>query len=234
MTEEIGIGFNKLINEHVNEDSIESYKKIRTIYNDPYFIPELDTVKRQICECIVFGLYIAGMTIINHLLERCIKVFLIYSDVLLNKRKGEHSNFEINEAIKLANAKYDSELLGKNIESALSKKMITNDEFLILNEMRKNFRNAYAHCDRKLMYGEQSESVTEIFGKEQFVDFIKGDESKLPKRNESLDNLLMFDFIWVNNQAKKDCIPYIKSLDKIIRDVEKRLFPNYKSKIQLI
>lgn len=90
--------------------------------------------------------------------------------------------------------------------------------------MKDRYRNAYAHSERKKMYGDSTVGITAILGEEEIMKFLEGKEDDLPKRQERLVNLPFADFLFINKFAGKDCIPYLLGLDRIVRNVEKKLY----------
>lgn len=229
MDEEILKEIEEIVNYHLKQFNAR-YLRIRDVYKNDYRLPELLSIKSQICKCIAFGLHVAAMTLTNHLLEKSIKIFLIYSDNLRNKNKEGHKPFEMIEEIEEATPKYDDKNLSQNLETALKKGVITNEEKQILDKMRVDFRNAYSHSDRKKMYKDKSIVIEEAFGLEQCLDLIQGKENKLPKKDVEFVNLPMMDFHFIKNHAEENCIPYIITLDKIISDVKKRMMPDSDTK----
>lgn len=208
----------------------EYYIRIRDVYKSNYGLPEFMFIKSQICKCIIFSLHVAAMTLTNHLLEKSIKFFLIYSDNTKNKGLEGHKPFEMIDEIEEATPKYDDKNLSTNLEIALKKGVITEEEKQILDKMRVDFRNAYSHSDRKKMYKDKSIVITEACGIEQCLDLIKSNENKLPIKDVDFVNLPMMDFLFIKNHAEMNCIPYIITLDKIITDVKRRMMPNSETK----
>lgn len=225
MDEEILKEIEEIVNYHLKQFNAR-YLRIRDVYKNDYRLPELMSIKSQICKCIAFGLHVAAMTLTNHLLEKSIKIFLIYSDNLRNKNKEGHKPFEMIDEIEEATPKYDDKNLSSNLQRAVDNGVITEEERVLLDKMRNDYRNSYAHSDRKKMYKNGSIEITEVFGTEQCLDFIQGKEDKLPKRDVKLVNFPMMDFLFIKNHAEMNCIPYIITLDKIITDVKRRMMPN--------
>lgn len=224
MNDEIVKEIQEIIDTQVDKIEGDYYIAIREACRNPFKSPELETIKYQICRCIVFGLYIAAMTLLNHLLEKALKILLAYNDQLNLPRTKEHKAFEFIEEQKICWARYNSKNLWENIDTAFKKELIDDNQKKILIEMKDNFRNSYAHSDREKMYKEDSTEVEEIFGTEQADKFINNQTEDLPKKNEKYVNLTIFDFLFVNNYAERDCIPYLINLDSIIRCIESKIY----------
>ena len=225
MDEEVQREIEEIVNfqrKNINEQ----YLSIREVYNRSYNLGELDIIKSQICKCITLGLNIAAMTLINHLLEKSIKLFLIYSRAIKNKDEGGQKPFKMVDDISDATPLYVSENLSVNIKTAFKEGIINEGEKEILDKMRNDYRNSYSHSDSQKMYKDSSIGITEVSGKDQVLKFFQGNESGLAKREEKFVNLPFFDFVFILEHANENCIPYLHKLDIIIRDVKKRMMPN--------
>ena len=192
----------------------------------PYKLPEFETLKNQICRCIVFGFYIAAMTLINHLLEKFVKFSLIYGDTINEKEDGEEEIIKLVDDLAESTKKFDDKNLGQNIETLYKMSLINEGEKKALIKMKDHFRNAYSHCDRGKMYGGLKANIQEAKGDAESLKILEGKLGELPQREELLSNIPFADAIIVNEKAMRDCVPYLKELDVVIRNVEVRLFPN--------
>lgn len=214
---------NYILDSILTQMDLNDYIRIRDVYFDSYRLPEFQTIKHQICKCIILGQYIAAITLTNHLLEKVLKFSLNYN--FSRKNGGDKDEpFSIFSDAEKGNVKYDKANLYDNINYALEEKLISEDEAKKLKEMKDCFRNSYSHSDRQGIYGDASVGVTEVRGHENAEKFIKGDESGMPKKEEKMRNIPIADFIFINYFAKKDCIPYLTDLHEIILNIEERLF----------
>ena len=215
-----------ILQNQIRKIQVNRYSQIREIYNNSYKLPELQTIKHQICICITFGLDIAAMTLTNHLLEKFLKLALIYNDSLKNKSEMDlDSEFALIELIKKFTSKYDDKVLFETIKLASKNDLINDEEKIQLEKMRVFFRNPYSHAHREKTYRGAKIGVTEIKGTDAILKFLDGKEDELPKSQEKLVDLPFGDFIYSNNFAELDCIPYLIELDIIIRSVESKLYP---------
>jgi len=222
--EELYSELNETIRNLLSLIKIEDYIEIRDIYRSPYKSPELQTIKYQICNCIIMGFYISAITLTNHLLEKFLKISLIYNDG--KKDKGDLDKpFSLTQSIARSNKKYDDKILYDNIISAFEEKLIDETQKQTLIKMKDFFRNPYSHSDRGKMYGGSTVGITEVRGIEEVMKILEGKEEELPKKQEKLENLPFADFKFIHDFASDDCIPYLLELDKIIRCVEKILYP---------
>ena len=215
----------EIINSQIKLINGNYYFTIRDIYKNEYKLPELQTIKYQICRCITFGFYIAAMTLLNHLLEKFLKISLIYSDMKNTDKTDEDIPFQFLDELSKSNPKYDSNNLYDNIIFAFKKNLITEEQKSNLLRMKDDYRNPYSHSDRDKMYKDNTTEVTEIKGDEAILKVLEGKLDELPKQRIKLSHLTIADAIIINEHAGLHCVPYIVELDKIIRRVENVLFP---------
>lgn len=112
-------------------------------YNSKVFI-ELKAQVFQIIHCLINELHIPSLTSTNYLLERLLKISLIY-----NESKGGSFNFQtINSVYKLANKKYSNLTFEKTIEKNRQAGLIDDREMMFLDKkIRPLIRNTYSHGD---------------------------------------------------------------------------------------
>ena len=198
------------------------FYQVKSLFEINYKTPEFQTIKNQILLCITFGLYMAAMTLTNHLFEKFLKGVLSYNDTLKNKDKIKYGkNFSLPDELEKSRRKFDSENLNKNIEIAYSENLINEKQKSILKKMKNEFRNAYSHDDRKKMYGKASTIIQESQDPESFL---RGENQ--PSKEFNLYGLPLFEFLFINEFSEKNCVPYIKDLNDIILSVESRLYKN--------
>jgi hypothetical protein len=222
--EQIEEKFKDVIKNILKGCNIEDFIRTKYIFETPYILPELQTIKHQICHCIIMGFYIAAITLTNHLFEKFLKFTLIYNDIKKNKSDTD-KEFSLVDDITLSMRKYDKRNLSVNIHSSYKEGLISDKQKEILIKLKDLYRNSFSHCDREKMYGNLETGLTEVKGEENALKFIDGNENDLPQRNEKIFNLLFADFIFIHEFSRVNSIPYLIELDKIIREVEKKLFP---------
>jgi hypothetical protein len=216
--------YNEEKNKLIKKCNINDYIRIKKIFETSYKLPELQTIKHQVCHCIIMGFYIASITLTNHLLEKFLKISLIYNDAK-KKKRNDDIKFDLVNKIAESNKKYDSNNLFDNINLSFDLGLITKEQKEKLLEMKNLFRNPYSHSDRRGIYKDTESNITEVKGEENADKVINGDESDLPKRDEKIFNLPFADFIFIHEFSRVNSIPFLQELDGIIRDVEEKLFP---------
>jgi len=198
------------INLHIQQN----YSSIHHIYINEYNYPELDSVRDEICKCIIFGLNQAAITLTNHLLESALKKCLIYNYTIKNKQLGKN---DLEEIFKEGISKYDNEKsdLSKSINAACTNGLITKKQKSILHHFREKYRNSYSHASSQKTFGNLKipgkliSSVNETF--------------KPTENNLTVTDIPIIQGIVQSIIASNDSLPYFNSVDEIIRDVLNKL-----------
>lgn len=210
----------KKVYNHLSIVDRKYYYAVKSLFEENYKTIELQTIKNQILLCITFGLYMAAMTLTNHLLEKFLKSMLSYNDALKYKEQISYEEkFALPEQLERSRLKFDSQNLDKNIDTAFSEKLIDENQNEVLKGMKNNFRNAYSHDDRKKMYGDASTPIEESRDPESVL---KGEPQ--PSKEFKLSGLSLFEFLFINNFSEMHCVPYITNLHQIILSVESKLY----------
>lgn len=127
----------------VNSDLAFSFEDIQ------FGVSEMDSVIKEISICLILDLFQASITLTNHLLEKSLKLFLIYSET---SNKQFSTIDELNQQFRPASLKYMSKDLNNTIEIACSKKFITKSEKKILHNYRVRIRNGFSHADASKIF----------------------------------------------------------------------------------
>lgn len=209
--------------KHKTEFLYPNFLKIREQYNNPYHYPELDTLRHEICMCILFGLNQAAITLTNHLLEAFLKFSLINFEFAEKMKGTENTEIDVETSldsfkddIKEINEKYNSQDLSQNINRANSIGLITKDQKKILHDFRDKFRNSFSHADRKKFYGDMKVTAQAVTIKDGKLLVGSEQDSKI------------FDLPFTHSIAQfqiseQIAHEYFNYLDKIIRDVIPKL-----------
>lgn len=199
-----------------------NYPVISDAYKNHYEWPEMDTLRHEACLCIAFGLSQSAITICNHLMESLLKYSLIYHHSLNNEKpfKSGADLVETMEAYTEEGIKqYGSLTLSRTIMAAHSNGLISEEEKNMLNKFRDEFRNAYSHADKEKTFGDTSVSVqsTKINS--------KGIKPGIPVQAVIAKNPIVHSNAQVE-KAKQDAPVYFSYLDKLVRLMKGRVFPN--------
>lgn len=77
--------------KEIAKNAFENYVKIRHCYANEYELPEIDPLRYEICICLTLSLYQAAITLTNHLIEKYLKIALVYYET---KEKIGGTNLE--------------------------------------------------------------------------------------------------------------------------------------------
>lgn len=198
-----------------------NYLSIRDIFKNLYDWEELDSIRHEICLCIMFGMYQAAMTLTNHLLESLLKNSLItYHGRQVKQTKeqvrGKTITF-LREKYSEGKKLYNDISLSKSINLAREKGLISDDQKITLHEFRENFRNAYSHADKNKTFGKSTMPVTafRVDGNK-----IVEDESEVVEISDFLigQGVIQYQF------SQEHAIPYFLYIDKLIREIKLKVF----------
>lgn len=93
-----------------------------------YVFSELGTSVFEINKCLILELFRASITLTNNVLERLLKLALIYNEVGIGPKPTENWN----EIFKEPNKKYGSLQLGNSMELCKKFGLLTDDEHIFL------------------------------------------------------------------------------------------------------
>ena len=118
---------------------------------------ELNTLLFEINKCLLLEFNRAGITLTNNLLERLLKLALIYDKVGIGPKPIESWNDIFSEP----NKKYNQIKLGNSIELCKKKKLITEKEKIMLfDHIRVLMRNGFSHADStEILAGLPDDSI---------------------------------------------------------------------------
>ncbi len=105
---------------------------------------EFNTLIYEINKCLILELDRAAITLTNHLLERLMKLALIYNETGIGPKPVE----QWNEIFDEPNQKYSSIPLGNSIEKCKKLKLISeNEKVYLFDTIRELMRNGFSHAD---------------------------------------------------------------------------------------
>ena len=96
----------------LNANIRNNYNTIAEAFENEYGWPEVDSVRSEVCKCLICGLHQAAITLTNHLLESVLKKALIIEESA--KNKTAHS--DITNVFDDATSQFASKNLYENIE----------------------------------------------------------------------------------------------------------------------
>jgi hypothetical protein len=149
----------KEIFEKAFVDSLNKNFARRSKYYDFKFLVfhELRGLVFEINNCLILEFHRATITLTNNLLERLLKLTLIYSEAGIGPKPAEDWGTIFEEP----NRKYSSIPLGNSIEKCRKLDLITEQEKIFLfDKIRELMRNGFSHADsNKILEGVPAETT---------------------------------------------------------------------------
>ena len=199
----------------------EQYPNVRDAYKNHYQWSELESLRHEICLCIMFGLCQAAITLTNHLFESILKYALITWVGKENKQKEEEIKGRVVTSVK---EKYEEGMnqygdlnLGDTINRACTSGLITKKQKKQLHEFRVRFRNAYDHSDKQKTFGKETMSVTAV--KLEDDKFIMDEKSE-----PEIAKFIIGQGIVQSMKAQTDAPEYFTYIDNLAREIRDKLF----------
>lgn len=194
-----------------------NYITIQDIFDSEYGYPELDPIRDEICKCLICGLCQSAITLTNHLLEKSLKFCLI----LKQTKENREEDAKIEDVFVEAIGKNNNLTLENTINKSCTQGLITKQQKIELKRLKDTFRNPYSHSTtdifRDLFVKGKTVTTSDLDnGLEKFLEicFDKTSDKEIP-----LKNLLPVQGIAQVEIARKDSLPYFKSVDSIIRNM---------------
>ena len=205
----------KEIFEKAFMDSLNKNFRSRSKYFDFQFysFSELGLVVFEINKCLILELYHASITLTNNLLERLLKLSLIYNEVGIGPKPIENLSSIYEEPDK----KYSSISLGNSIEKCRKHGLISETEKVFLfDTIRELMRNGFSHADSSKILNGLPEETTMFNG-----SFSNPTEIKPVKLNQKV--IPFIQAIHIENFAKGNAANYFEYVFELIKKMDQRL-----------
>ncbi|MDF2455096.1 MAG: hypothetical protein K0R51_1089 [Cytophagaceae bacterium] len=167
----------------------------------------------EINKCLILEFYRASITLTNHVLERLLKIALIYNEAGINPIPSEDwsSTFEG------PNEKYGTKPLGNSIELCEKLELISADEKeYLFDTIRTLMRNGFSHADpSKILAGLPDESI--------FFQSSFSDPEKLNPVGINQKVVPFLQAIQMDNFAKNTAFSYFNYVFELITKIELRI-----------
>lgn len=196
----------------VNKAQNNFEKNSKYFQFDSKLFTELRPLVYQINNCLIFESYIPALTATNYLLERLLKIALIYNEVKIESVILE----KLNSLYDLPNKKYVKLTFEKSIEKCRMSGLIDDPEKEFLDtKIRPLVRNSYSHGDPTKISNtlpRKSKAFVASFtepGRLKEIDFekhyIPTFQSQLFDEFAQQNSLTYFDFAYklINNIEKR-------------------------------
>lgn len=174
---------------------------------------ELRPLVYQITNCLILESYIPALTATNYLLERLLKIALIYNDVKIESVELE----KLNSLYDIPNKKYVKLPFEKSIEKCRTSGLIDDSEKEFINiKIRPLIRNSYSHGDPTKISNtlpKKSKAFVASFNEPGQLKEIDFEKHYIP----TFQSQLFDDF------AKQNSLTYFDFAYKLINNIEKRI-----------
>lgn len=175
--------------------------------------PELGTTIFEINKCLILEFYKASITLTNNLLERVLKLALIYNDTGLGPEPVE----KWYELFSGPHQKFGSISLGSSIDQCKKVNLITDDEKNILYDtIRESIRNGFSHADSSKVLKDLPDEAT----------FYQADLNNLTELKPITLNqkvVPVFQSINIDNFAKANAHIYFDFVFRLMKSVDEKL-----------
>ena len=204
---------NEKVFNHINQEVTENIGKYGQFIFEKFNWPLLDSVRDEICECLIIGCSQAAITLTNHLLEKSLKMFLFHVEP---STQDYTEAKEIEAHFNKMNELHGNKDLHDTINNCCSKGLISKEEKLQLHIFREKFRNAFGHAQPDKTFG-QSEKKVLVFNLMKNVEIPKPEVVKIT------------DFPFLHDYKQKEiadtnCGEYFSYVDNLIKGVLPKLF----------
>ncbi len=178
-----------------------------------YVFNELGGSIFEINKCLILEFYRASITLTNNLLERLLKLALIYNEAGIGPKPVETWGAIFEEP----NKKYSSIALGNSIEKCRKLNLITDDEKTFLfDTIREFMRNGFSHADSTKILDGIPDETTMFQG-----SFSNPKEIKPVTVNQKV--IPFIQAIHIENFAKGNAVNYFDYVFELTKNIDKRL-----------
>jgi len=202
--------FEKAFIDFLNKN-FQNYSK----YFDHEFIvfSELGSSIFEINKCLILEFFRASITLTNNVLERLLKLALIYNEVGIGSIPIENWNNIFEEP----NKKYGSFTLANSIEKCGKVDLITQvEQEFLFNTIRELMRNGFSHADSSKILKDIPKETIAYQG-----NFTSPNEIKPVILNQK--DIPFIQSIHMDSFAKENAAMYFDYVFELIKKIEKRL-----------
>ncbi len=180
--------------------------------------PELGSLIFEINKCLILEFYRASITLTSNLLERLLKLALIYNETGIGPQPIE----DWNSTFFASNQKYSSISLGNSIEKCKKEGLITEEENDILfNTIRELMRNGFSHADPSKILKELPDELS------LFQGSFSG-STELKRVNINYKSIPVFQSLQMDTFAKDNALGYFDFVFRLMKEIDKKLVDKYK------
>ena len=198
---------------HKNFPELTKYFEVR-----PEIFFELETLIYEINKCLILEFHRATITLTNNLLERLLKLALIYNEAGIGPIPTE----QWNSVFEGPNQRYGSIDLGNSIEKCKKLELISKAEKIILfDTIRELMRNGFSHADSSKILSNLPDDSKAFEGNLHNPTDIK-------KVSINQKVIPFLQALQMENFAKATAKDYFDFVFKLIFQIEKRIIEKQK------
>lgn len=202
--------FEKAFSDSLNKN-FDEYSKYFDF--ELYVFPELGTFIFEINKCLILGFNRAAITLTNHLLERVLKLSLIYNETGIGPKPIETWESVFSDP----NKKYTSIKLANSIEKCKKEELLTQSEKdILISTIRTLMRNGFSHAD-------PSEILEGLPNESPFFQGSFSDPTELKKVNLNQKVIPIFQSIQMDNFANQNALSYFDFVFRLMKNIDLRL-----------
>lgn len=202
--------FEKVFNESLDKNF---QKQSKYFEFDFYVFPELGSLIFEINKCLIFEFYRASITLTSNLLERLLKLALIYNETGIGPQPVE----DWNSTFFAADKKYSSIVLGNSIEKCKKEGLITQEENdTLFNTIRELMRNGFSHADPSKILKDFPDELSLFQG-----SFSESTELKRVEINYKATPI--FQLLQMDTFAKDNALEYFDFVFRLMKEIDKKL-----------
>lgn len=206
LKKDIEVTFNASINK--NFDSFVGYIDYQTI-----LFYDLKPVISQLINCQILEMHIATIVLTNHLLERALKLSLIYKFAGV----GEIATDKVSSIFEEAHKKYGEFTLGKSIELCKKEGLINKvEKDQLFDLIRTQIRNGFSHGDSSAILVNVPDKLTAYEG-----DLTTGKTAKIQLNMKVIPGM---QGLLIDKFAEMNATKYFHFVYNLMKNIEKRMF----------
>lgn len=178
-----------------------------------YVFSELGGTVFEVNKCLILEFYRSSITLTNNLLERLLKLSLIYQEAGIGPKPVE----DLASTFEESNRKYSLISLGNSIEKCKKFELITeNEKVFLFDTIRELMRNGFSHADStKILNGLPDETI--MFQS----SFLNPTEIRPVTLNQKI--IPFMQAIHIENFAKENAVIYFDYVYELIKKIDQRL-----------
>lgn len=185
-----------------------------------YVFSELGGSIFEINKCLILEFHRASITLTNNLLERLLKLSLIYNEAGIGPKPVE----DWSSAFEEPNSKYLSIPLGNSIEKCRKLDLITeNEKVFLFDTIRELMRNGFSHADSTKILNGIPDEMTMFQG-----SFSNPTDIKPVNVNQKI--IPFMQAIHVENFAKENAANYFDYVFELIKKIDQRIIDKNEKK----